>query len=535
MPAYSDILTAHQREALDRLICGDMHDLDPCIGDVSCQMRVPFILDAYWKVHSRLRERGLLDCIYEAIKQPNGGQQAARHNVDGTVEGQLAALRAWRQYDDTVTDIRQLLGEKTIELLGLCYSLTFSNALSYDEFGTCFYFVYLGSFGPPSHHHDSHRKLGPDNQLPILRQKLASGIVAYFHDVVGRLVAASTHTTREVKQGDFINCIEQQLYEAVHRLSSRIEQQYPHADSIPLVACQPQMRVVLLHEFACKRPMVVTVRRLKIVNCSVKGLIYTLSDTRCLYYTPSEETGVFELVNSVDNKFRNIPCLSFNCWSTYLDSQPGRGLDSSSDAEYFHALAQSDISWLIVAYSNVHPPFASKSDANGDDLRSTYANICGAEVRSFDYTRERCHGFDLQRQRLEEKRPTLYEELVMAVDLGQRHNFANARLLPMGARFRNCYVRIGHAVDFAVEHVNVSTLGRAESFCMSLRSRHASASQAVIGQFVVRIGRCGVSCTDEGFARSLGGIKHKNKKWGRYASRYAQNLMLCIEFSNSTL
>ncbi|KAJ3497646.1 hypothetical protein NLG97_g1740 [Lecanicillium saksenae] len=535
MPPYNDILVAHQREALDRLICGDMHELDPCIGDMSCQMRVPFILDMYWTVQSQLREKRLLKCMPESLQQFNHGEQCASYRAGSSEPGRLAVLRTWRHYDSVVTDIRQLLGKDNLELLGLCYSLTTSNVFSYDEFGTYFYFIYLGTFGGATHRHDYNRELDSDNQLPILRQKLAAGNLAYFRGVVKRLANGDTQQFIEAKQDDYRESVGWQLHEAVRRLSSAIEQRHPTAGSIPLIACQPQIKAVLLHEFARGRALVVVVRRLKINCCTDTRLTYTLTEVRCLYYTPNSETGAFEPVSDVEPALQNTPCLAFNCWSTYVDSQPGSGLDSSDDAEYFNALARSDISWLITVYANVHPPFASKSSATAEDLRSTYADICGSSVRRFDYSREQCRGFDLRVQPSRDARPSLYEELVMSDQLAQSHDFANARLIPMGAKSRNCYLRIGLAVDFAVEHVKASSFGRASAFCAGLKRRHASAGQAVIGQFVVRIGRHGVSCTDDNFARTLSGIRNNKKKWDRYASEHVQNLVFYDESAPLTL
>jgi hypothetical protein len=87
--------------------------------------------------------------------------------------------------------------------------------------------------------------------------------------------------------------------------------------------------------------------------------------------------------------------LTFDCWNTYLAGTNGTGLNAA-DTEYFDALSQCDLPWLILTFAAVHPPFTSKAKAKNPDYGPLYEEICGKSSRTFTYSRERCSGFNLK-------------------------------------------------------------------------------------------------------------------------------------------
>jgi hypothetical protein len=66
--AFSAILEKHQRKAVNCLIQHDLSQLDPVLGDASCEQRPSFLLDMYWKVQNHFNQRGRLQFVLKTVE-----------------------------------------------------------------------------------------------------------------------------------------------------------------------------------------------------------------------------------------------------------------------------------------------------------------------------------------------------------------------------------------------------------------------------------------------------------------------------------
>jgi hypothetical protein len=101
--------------------------------------------------------------------------------------------------------------------------------------------------------------------------------------------------------------VEEQLAMAVRMMTSYIEQRRPYIDDIPLVACHPQTRAVLLHEFKASRPIIVIVRRIQVDPSGPLGSTYTLGGARALYYGADRDEGTYKLSRSIAPSQETVP------------------------------------------------------------------------------------------------------------------------------------------------------------------------------------------------------------------------------------
>jgi hypothetical protein len=148
--AFDELLKRHQHEAVNRLIRGDFTDLDPSIGDMSCQMHALSLLNMYWTVQEYLNKEEKLQYVLAIVGKYN---DAHRNDKNDKEVRTLADLENPdpshpREYDALFVELNEILGNDNLELLGLFYSLTVSNTLWKDEFGATFYCLHRNTFGP---------------------------------------------------------------------------------------------------------------------------------------------------------------------------------------------------------------------------------------------------------------------------------------------------------------------------------------------------------------------------------------------------
>jgi hypothetical protein len=202
----------HQQKALWLLITGDMSQFDPLIGDMSCEMRPPFLIDMYWKVQVYLKKENRLN---DALAIAHEYQIAHQNDTDSVKTPALAPLENQNHpeaFDDLFAELVNILGDVHTKLLGLCYALTVSNFHARDEFGSIFYFSCTSVFA-----HD---------QLPMLRHELATTCVDYFRNVVIKTLGSP------------------ELDEAAQKMVSCMPQQRPDAGAIPVTYSVPRYPAV---------------------------------------------------------------------------------------------------------------------------------------------------------------------------------------------------------------------------------------------------------------------------------------------------
>jgi hypothetical protein len=526
--AFDELLKRHKREAINRLIRGDFTDLDPSIGDMSCQMHAFSLLNMYWTVREYLNKEQKLQYALAIVEKYNDAHRNDKNDKDVRTLADLENPDHPREYDVLFAELNQILGNDILELLGLSYSLTVSNTLWRDEFGAAFFCHHRNLFGPA---------IGGDprypesllDRLPMLRSKLAKHCVDYFYNLVKTLPC---NNTNRANVGSMLT-VGEQLVEAVHKMTSYIEQRRPGIDDIPIVACHPQMRAVLLYEFNAGRPIIVIVLRIRIQPSIPSGLTYSLSDARALYYEVDKDQGTYKLSRIIAPSQEKVPCLTFSCWNTFQTGTSGTGLNAADNTEYFDALSQCDMAWLINTYAAVHPPFSGKAKVKSSDLYPMYEAICGENCRTFDYSRESCTGFSLKEHAPNDKRPTLLEEWKMAEGLASKYTFKDKVLITRTGNSHTAHSRIDCSVDFSVEHVLVSSSEKAKAFCNELMDRHKS-DNTVIGPHITRIHEVGVSFTDKMLADKLCSSKKEHNKMLAYLAKHANNgifltpLQLCL-------
>jgi hypothetical protein len=515
--AFDELLKKHQHKAINHLIRGDFTDLDPRIGDTSCEMHALSLLNMYWTVQEYLNKEEKLQYALAIVEKYNDAHRNDEKDKEVRTLADLENPDHPREYDALFAELNEILGNDNVELLGLCYSLTVSNSLWRDEFGTTFHCHHRNLFGPA---------IGSDarypefllERLPMLRSKLAKHCIDYFYNLVKALRCSNTNRANPGS----MPTVGEQLMEAVHKMTSYIEQRRPGTDDIPLVASHPQMRAVLLYEFKAGRPIIMIVLRIQIQPSipSESGLTYSLSDVRALYYEADRDQGTYKLSRTIMPSQEKVPCLTFSCWNTFQTGTSGTGLNAADNTEYFDALSRCDVAWLISTDAAVHPPFSDKAEVKNPDLYPMYEAICGENCRTFDYSRSGCTGFSLKEHASNSIRPTLLEEWKMAEELASKYTFKDKLLI---TRMRNstAHSRIDCSVDFCVDHVMVSSGEKAKAFCSGLMDRHKSGN-TVIGPYTTRIYKVGISLTDKTLADKLGS-KKDNKKILAYLAKHPNN------------
>jgi hypothetical protein len=521
--AFLAMLYKHRCKAINCLVQQDLSQLDPVLGDASCEQRPSFLLDLYWKVKNHLNQMGKLRFFLKTVEEYNIAHENDKMDTKVRTPKDVWGNNHSRKYDNLFAELRKLLGDDHLNLLGLCYSLTVANVWMFDEFGIGFCHRSKDTYRTRTKGADDEKNSDLlVNHEPMLRHQLAKASVAYFVDLVKALpcgnptcVVGSTPKKRQY--------IEEQLLEAVHWMRSSIEQQIPGEDDIELVATYPQFRAILLYEFNAGRPIIVMVRRIQITTASPSGLTYSLGDARALYFEASNDKGTYEL-SQIGPSRKHEPCLTFDCWSTYLAGTNGTGMNAADHAEYFEALSRCDLPWLILTFAAVHPPFTSKAKVKNPDYGPLYKVICGESSRTFSYSRERCSGFNLKMHAPNDERPTLLEEWCMATRVGSDHKLKDTLPVSRGPHDGQYYMRTDRPTDFLVHHVNVSSFDQTETHCNELRERHAKSGFPDLGQFIVRIRSVGVSCTDKTHADLLSKMSNPKKARKIYLEKYGDNV-----------
>jgi hypothetical protein len=523
--AFLAMLEKHRRKAMNCLLQCDSSQLDPVIGDASCEQRPSFLLDMYWRVQNHFNQKGKLQSALKTVEEYNIAHKDDRKDRKvRTREDVLGNKKDSQQYDALFAELHILLGDDHLKLLGLCYSLTVANVWMFDEFGIGFCSRSKDTYRTSTK--EAEEEKNPKflvNREPMLRHQLAKASVTYFTDLVKSLPCSNPDRTAVGSKPRKRQYIEDQLLEAVHWMRSCIEQRNPDEDDVELVAVYPQFRAILLYEFNAGRPIIVMVRRIQINSAGPSGLTYSLGDARASYFEANKDKGTYELSQITPNR-KKEPCLTFDCWNTYLAGTNGTGLNAANNTEYFDALSQCDLPWLILIYAAVHPPFTGKAKAKNPDYGPLYEEICGESSRTFNYSRERCSGFNLNMHVPNDKRPTLLEEWRMATQVGLDHNLKDTLPVSGGPHHGQYYMRTDRPIDFSVHHVNMSSFEQTEIHCNELRDRHAKLGLPDLGQFIVRIGSVGVSCTDKNHADLLSKMSSSRKAKKGYMDRYGDNV-----------
>ena len=486
------ILQWHLHGAVNSLVKGQGMRLDPAIGDASCMMRPSILVDMYSTVRQAFIQNGTLASSEALVASYERAHANDKPDTRISSLDDLNSRRDPEGYQALLGEVGRLVGKQGLVILSL--SSFFTTVYCRDEFGSPFSsrtktFSYPGCGDRGSQ----------AAMVARLRSELASACMAAFDNM------AKESTSR----------LGQQAQQATQRMRSRIVQPDSEHD-IDLVAIYPQFRTILAHEFRKGRPIAITVRRIEVRS----GAQYALTDARALLFKPNVDSGRFEISASDDGK---EPCLSVNCWSTYSPSSQGTGLQSSSNDEYFDALACCDVSWLLLTYAAAHPAFTQKAE-HQQDWAATYKSL-GSDDSTFEYSRGECVGFSIG----ERSKPHLCEEWKMATEVGKRFTLADAQLIPTHRGEGNaCYHRTSRQVDFSVEHAQLLSWNECVAFCDGLKRKHLFA-KAAVGQFIARSGSCGLSCADEVFANGLAGVGNESRRKKMYFAMYPANRALWAE------
>jgi hypothetical protein len=532
--AFTAMLQKHQRLAVNTLIKGDLSGIDPVIGDASCEMRPPFLLEALNLVRTAIgssnRDKALaLVDAYEAAHEGDKPDTKAKTVADVTGKADPT------EYDVMFNAVAKGLGAKRLRYLGLCHTLSVSCIWTREEFASPFYFRSTGTYQTTTpvaeERNDAKARV---NREPALRVELAKLAMRHFVDMAHALPHTDSRRAPVGKGPTERYWVEDQLVEAAHFMTSCIRT--PDGD-LPLLAIYPQFRILLAHLFHSNIPIVVSVRRIELHTtrpgterdpleiaeihdpADTLTFHYALRDARALFFVPNKATGHYQYLAKPSADDAAMPCLAIEAWSTYHADSQGSGLDSADHNEYFRALAKADLAWLVATYAAGHPAFAGNASDRTPVTAPVYGQVCMQLDQTFKCTRERCEGFNLNTHVSGDARPSLHREWLLATQMALARGLTKCQFVSqVGGR----YERITRAVDFQIDHVKIMTLAQSAALCHQLRARHAGATKADIGRYIIRIGSVGASCISVDDADELLNINERKRK-AEYLKKYSFN------------
>jgi hypothetical protein len=371
------LLVHHQHVAVASLILGELSEMDPVIADASCENRPPFVLDMHEIVQDYLNKNKEQSDASTLARQ----FEALHKGLDYEGNLSLAIKPCPPAFLKLFTELGTVMATKfadAVEYLGLCVTMSKSCHWDYDEFGTPYDFRDKGNY---------YAYKGPDGKAidmkPDLKVRLGLLSCAYMKLIAKDLAANAP------KAGPGEQTVEDMLCEvfnscnAFRYIEGATRNRFGNeADGrLPLLPIYDCFRVILMHEFAKKRPINVIVRRIR-----KNDKAYTLDDARVIQYrvrgpgdpqagpsdpkillgdSPVESAWIADL-----NPHDSIsPCFTIDAFSICtFGSKPmyafGHDVDSlftlHSD-HYYQKLANCDLFTLMQIYGAAHPPFQSNA------------------------------------------------------------------------------------------------------------------------------------------------------------------------------
>jgi hypothetical protein len=459
---YKALLEHHQHVGFAALILGDLKDIDPVIGDASCEMRCPFLLDMHDAVHAYLLDKKQVDPAkklateFRKIHANKKYESSVRESKDiETTGADFLAL---------VHDLEKIINrifKGAGKYLGLCVTMTRSCAWRFDEFGTPYHFRDATTFYCVD---DGKGKGEGVDQKPKLKAELADLSCAYMMQMAETLASKAAKAYQDSER----QTVEDMLAKVFSTCQAR-------KGDIKLLPIYAAFRAIILNEFAAGRPINLIVRRIKKTN----EFRYSLADARTLHYVPKDLT--YKYSTTIEDHDR--PCFTIDAFSVTGEA-PNTGdlktapLFKEDSDEYFSYLQAGDLATMIQIYAAGHPPFAGDATMPDESDAESYQQHLHAASRKNssvvpalgDLTRTGWDGSTFLLEGTCDKDTNLHAEYLACrkVALAYRLNEAQ-QVVKQG----NTVTRTASAVCFAPEHVKVLSFNQAVAECEALKKKTA--------------------------------------------------------------
>jgi hypothetical protein len=254
----------NKRGAFNDLIFGNVENFDPVIGDASCQLRVPLVLDLSDRISGVLNETHLDQSAKQAVLdyvQAHKNDKAATQVK--TIEDATGAAHS-RDYDFLIAALEAHLDSDERLMLSLFKTFSLSTILTYDEFGTPYSARSLADM----------RVATPQSTATGDQKDTLQLEQPYKHHLADLAIAAFKKKLSKIPRTDFgltpwvdiaeepvpRSYIEDQLIEAFHWMGSAIPAKHSEYD-IPLLPIFNTLLAVLYIAFHDLRPIIIRIRR----------------------------------------------------------------------------------------------------------------------------------------------------------------------------------------------------------------------------------------------------------------------------------
>ncbi|RMF10607.1 MAG: hypothetical protein D6763_05260 [Alphaproteobacteria bacterium] len=322
-------------DAINALKTGAYHQLDPVSGDASCEMRVPFLLDVY-------------DAVRESL-DANADSQTLTAQVDNVIRFDEIVRK------QTKTQV-QKQQRSASRYLGLCHPLTIMRTQGNDSF------KFLIDDVPEKWTYSF-------NQRGKMKRDLAEYSVDYMRGLATRMADEvnpdRTVLTMERMVADMLNSCEITL-----KKSGQVQ---------PVVPIYTAMRLILMHEIRCGRPITVTLTRIGYGTDRNTGqAVYTHCGSKVFFYRANPETGTFDYVadEHIEPDERSRPLTNFHAYNMFdlegrahalaSENAPDAAFFFSSDWDTFETgFTACDITHLLRCWGAAHPPVPKGSNFEG--------------------------------------------------------------------------------------------------------------------------------------------------------------------------
>lgn len=523
-------MVTHLHGGINELILNNLQNLDPTIGDASCEMRVPLVIDM----------RKLYEGIAEDDDVPLVNAYIAAHARD-RVDTQVRTFADAKggehdpAYDILVKRVVEALGERDTDLLRLCYSFTMSSVMSKDECGNLFSnrskaaMVVAGDVALHSAAQKDLIKLEP-----MLRSALATDAVASF------LEKFETIPRHEQLVGNFKqHFIENQLSRALQTMRSHIPYKFEYAgqveqEEVPLLPIFNQMLAIFYMVFNDNGGILTRARLedMAPLHSSVGKMLYTdrFAGAYFLLWKPNHGTGRFEVVD-IRPEDEDVSCLVLDGWTKFLAGSNGKGLDASNLEEHRAAFKLLNIIWAGTVYAAGHPDYSNNAVDKDFDYLTGFDDICMPQpegvINSFKATREDFPQFSLKKNLPNEVRPNLHNLWMIAREMAEQRGLHDECQPIRMTSTRDLFERINRPVDWQIDHIYAATPHQLKANTDLLIAKHTAAPQQKLGPHIVRSGEEAFSFENLADAQVVLKLRD-NKRKPEYIKRVPENATFVV-------
>lgn len=309
---------------------GNYYELDPVTGDASCEMRVPFLLD----VVDALKRAGL----YNQLININENNDIVLHpNVIETIDNVCTFVNIGQN--------NKIIRRTSSSYFSLCHPLTIIRTQAKDKLGFLI---------------DDHpsKWLFSFKALESMKSQLATYSVDYMRNLA-KLYATQSHK-------DGVKTMEEMMHSMFQTCNITMGK---GGYVQPILPIYTAMRLILMHELKCGRPIVVTITRIGYEDVNGEMRHYH-QGSKAYFYRASPDTGKFVPVPEGDmtDEEKIMPLTNIHAFNMFKKS--GYSMDLMRDIrmedhaffynpgwEQFEAgFLKCDITHLLRLWAAAHPP-----------------------------------------------------------------------------------------------------------------------------------------------------------------------------------